>query len=96
MVKDGKRERNKEEKRGINNVYNLYITKMTGKLNSNLLKYTFYLLHNKFCKLQQLNESRLIKNWSLFVGRDQYIVDTNVSLFPVTVWNLLKMSSCSK
>jgi len=96
MVKDGKFERNKEKKRRINNVYNLYITKMIGKLYSTLLNYTLYLLHTKFCKLQQLNESRVIKNLSLFVGRDQHIVDTNVGLFPIIVWNLLKMSSCSK
>jgi hypothetical protein len=30
MVKDGKRERNKEKKRRINNVYDLFITEMTG------------------------------------------------------------------
>jgi len=89
-------EREKRTKRRINCVYNLYITKMIGKLYSTLLKYTFYLLHTKFCKLQQLNESRVIKNLSLFVGKDQHIVDTNVGLFPVIVWNLLKMSSCSK
>lgn len=96
MVKDRKRERNKEKKRRINNVYNLSITKMTEEFYSPLLKYTVYLLYTKFCTLQQLNESRVIKNWSLFVRRDQYTVDTNVGLFPVIACDLLKMSSCSK
>jgi len=57
MAKGGKRERNKEKKRRINNVHDLYITKMIGTFYSTLLKYTFYLLHTNFCKLQQLNES---------------------------------------
>lgn len=66
-------------------MYDLYITKMSGIFYSTLLKYIFYLLNTKFYKLQQFNESRVITNWSLFVGRDQYIVHTNVCLFPVTV-----------
>jgi len=89
-------EREKGTKRRINSVYNLYITKIIRKLYSTLLKYTFYLLHTKFCKLQQFNESRVIINLSLFVGKDQHTVDINVSLLPVIVWNLLKMYSCSK
>jgi hypothetical protein len=58
---------------------------MTGIFYSTLLKYTFYLLNTKFCKLQKLNESRVFTNWSLCVGSDQCIVDTNVCLVPVTV-----------